>query len=455
MSTPFTLLPKDQAEQVALFRSEIIGALSRREFAHGELREELTALSLTPFRPPGADRTRRFSIPTLERWLYDYKKGGLPALCPKPRSDRGHAQELSAEQQALLCDIRREHPTASVALILRTLVLDGRIDKDALSESTLSRFFKEKGLDRQALAQRGHTRARLRWQAERPGALWHGDVCHAPNIRIGQTVYPVRIHALLDDASRYVVALEARTTEKESDMLELLVGALRRHGAPDALYLDNGATYRGDALRLGCERLGVTLLHAKPYDAPARGKMERFWRTLRQGCLDYLGELSSHHDVNLRLRAFLDQHYHRTPHGALVGKSPAQVYAAAQRAPDALTEAKIRTALTMRDPRRVRRDSTLSIAGTDYEIDQSYLCGRVVTVVRCLVDGGDPPYVEHEGQCLILHPVDPIKNARRKRQPIPTPPTSGSVGSLPFDPPGALLNSYPQHTPNSKQESSR
>lgn len=238
-------------------------------------------------------------------------------------------------------------------------------------------------------------------------------------------------------------------------MLELLVGALRRHGAPDALYLDNGATYRGDALRLGCERLGITLLHAKPYDAPARGKMERFWRTLRQGCLDYLGELSSHHDVNLRLRAFLDQHYHRTPHGALVGKSPAQVYAAAQRAPDALTEAKIKSALTMRDPRRVRRDSTLSIAGTDYEIDQSYLCGRVVTVVRCLVDGGDPPYVEHEGQRLVLHPVDPIKNARRKRQPIPTPPTSGSVGSLPFDPPGALLNSYPQHTPNSTQESSR
>jgi hypothetical protein len=262
----------------------------------------------------------------------------------------------------------------------------------------------------------------------------------------------VRIHALLDDASRYVVALEARTTEKESDMLELLVGALRRHGAPDALYLDNGATYRGDALRLGCERLGITLLHAKPYDAPARGKMERFWRTLRQGCLDYLGELSSHHDVNLRLRAFLDQHYHRAPHGALVGKSPAQIYSATERAPDALTEAKIRGALTMRDPRRVRRDSTLSIGGIDYELDQSYLCGRIVTVVRCLVEGGDPPYVEHEGQRLAIHPVDPIKNARRKRKKIPMPPTSGSVGSLPFDPPGALLHHAAKQTPISTQE---
>jgi putative transposase len=451
----FTLTPKDPAEQVALFRSEIIGALSRREFAHGQLREELVQLSQTPFRPPGADRTRRFSIPTLERWLYDYRRGGLSALCPKPRSDRGHAQTLSTEQQALLCDIRREHPTASAAVILRTLILDGRIEKDALSESTLGRFFKEKGLDRHALAPRGHTRARLRWQAERPGALWHGDVCHAPNLRIGGVLYPVRIHALLDDASRYVVALQARSTEKESDMLELLVGALRRHGAPDALYLDNGATYRGDALRLGCERLGITLLHARPYDAPARGKMERFWRTLRQSCLDFLGELSSHDDVNLRLRAFLDQHYHRAPHGALLGKSPAQIYAAAEHAPDALTESKIKSALTMRDTRRVRRDSTLSLAGTDYEIDQSYLCGRLVTVVRCLVDGGDPPYVEHEGQRLVLHPVDAVKNSRRKRKELPPPPTSGGVRSLPFDPPGALLDRWAQRIPNSNKEPSQ
>lgn len=453
--SPATLVPNDHAEEIALFRSEIIGALSRRDLVHGELHQALLTLSQTPFRPPGSDRTRRYSVPTLERWLYRYRAGGLRALCPRPRSDRGHGQHLSPELKALLCDIRREHPTATASLILRTLVADGRLQTDALSESTLHRFYKEKGLDRQSLAPRSHTRARLRWQAERPGVLWHGDVCHAPNLRIAGTSQPVRIHALLDDASRYVVALEARTTEKEHDMLEILVGALRRHGAPEALYLDNGATYRGCALRLGCERMGITLLHAKPYDAPARGKMERFWRTLRQSCLDFLGELSSHHDVNVRLWAFLDQHYHKAPHGALLGKSPGQVYAAAEKTPDSLTEAKIRESLTMREPRRVRRDSTLSVAGIDYEIDQSYLCGRVVTVVRCLVDDTEPPYVEHEGKRLTLHPVDPVKNSRRKRAPLPAQPQPGSVGSLPFDPPGALLDRWAGRLPNSKKESSR
>src|SRR5690606_19835999 len=120
-----------------------------------------------------------------------------------------------------------------------------------------------------------------RWQAERPNALWHGDVCHGAPLRGPDgSSRPLRIHALLDDATRYVVALQAFASEREDDMLALLVGALRRHGPPRALYLDNGPTYRGTALRLVCERLGTTLVHAQPYDPAARGKMERFWRTL-------------------------------------------------------------------------------------------------------------------------------------------------------------------------------
>jgi hypothetical protein len=98
-----------------------------------------------------------------------------------------------------------------------------------------------------------------------------------------------------------VVALEAHHTEREDDMLDLTLGALRRAGAPAALYLDNGSTYCGEVLRLACERLGITLIHAQPYDAPARGKMERFWRTLREGCLDHFGTLTSLHDVQARL----------------------------------------------------------------------------------------------------------------------------------------------------------
>ena len=213
----------------------------------------------------------------------------------------GVGRELLPEQRELLLEIRREHPGASVPLILRTLVLDGRLAKGAVSVSTVTRLYREAKLPR-GVRPEGHTR--LRWQADHPGALFHGDVCHGPALRIGQTTKPLRIHALLDDASRFVVALEAHHTEREDDMLGLFLGVLRRNGRPDALYLDNGSTYRGEALRIACERLDITLLHARPYDAPARGKMERFWRTLREGCLDHLGTMTSLHDVQARLLAF-------------------------------------------------------------------------------------------------------------------------------------------------------
>lgn len=433
------LAPQDPAEEVALFRSQVIGELCRRDLSRGELCAELRALSKKRFRPPKADTTKTFSVPTLERWYYRYKKGGLCALQPKPRSDKGHARALTKEQAELVCDIRTEPPCASSPLILSTLEKDGRLHKGAVTASTLNRFFLDKGLDRVALEKRPKTRARLRWQTERPNALWHADVCHGPQLVQGERRLPLRIHALLDDHSRYIVAIAACTTEKESDMLTLMVSALRRHGAPDALYLDNGSTYRGQALHTGCERLGITLLHARPYDAPARGKMERFWRTLRESCLAFLGECASLHEVNVRLLAFLDQHYHPRPHGALMGKTPAQVFCCVlDRPPDSLTEDKLRKALTVKERRRVTRDATLSIDGTLYELDRPFLCGRFVTIVRCLVHGADPPHVEHEGQRILLHKVDPHKNAKTRRQPLPAPAPKNE--SLRFDPPSAMLS---------------
>jgi hypothetical protein len=93
------LRPRSRAEEIALFRSEIVGALVRRELSRGELKRELEALSQIRFRVPGSACTRSYSVPTLQRWYYAYRTGGLPALnrnrartaamavrCPKTRA---------------------------------------------------------------------------------------------------------------------------------------------------------------------------------------------------------------------------------------------------------------------------------------------------------------------------------------------------------------------------------
>ncbi len=101
-----TLTPKDHAEEVALFRSEVVGALTRLELPRGELAARLELLSKQRFRPPGASATRTFAVPTLERWYRLYKRGGLAALRSEPRSDRGAARALTPEQQELVCEVR-------------------------------------------------------------------------------------------------------------------------------------------------------------------------------------------------------------------------------------------------------------------------------------------------------------------------------------------------------------
>jgi len=107
-----------------------------------------------------------------------------------------------------------------------------------------------------------------------------------------------------------------------------------------------------------------------------------------------------------------------------------------------LDDKMLRDAFATRDKRRVRKDSTVAVDGIDWEIDQGFLSGRLVTVGRCLLDRPPAPWVEHEGKRLTLHRVDPTKNGRRRREPRIT----DAKPTTPFDPAGALL-AKPKDTP--------
>lgn len=434
-----SIRPKSHAEAVALFRAGVIGPLTTRELARGELAEELRKLSQTPFRPFWLDRSYRYAVSTLERWYYAYKADGLAGLEPQPRSDRGYAQALTEAQRKLILGIAEERPEVSATVLVRTLEADGRLETGEVSVQTVRRLLTAHGLDRRSRRQLTRGRRRRRWQADRPDALWHADVCHGPSLRIDGRTVPLRIHALLDDASRRIIGIRAFSTEREVDMLALLVQALRESGPPRTLYLDNGSTYRGEALRLACERLGIHVVHADPYDPEARGKMERFWRTLREGCLDHLGACNSLHDVQVRLLAFIGQHYQCAPHAGLVGRCPADVYATDRLPHDLLTEEDLREALVVRTTRRIKKDGTVPIGGIDWEVDQSYLAGRVATIARTLFDPNAAPWVEEgENRRHVLTPVDPVANATRSRKPKKL--VLRGVDAIPFDPAGALLD---------------
>jgi len=162
--------------------------------------------------------------------------------------------------------------------------------------------------------------------------------------------------------------------------------------------------------------------------------MERLWRTMREQCLDHCAGLGSLHEVQARLLAWLDAHYHATAHAGLLGQCPALVYEQCETKP--VPEAMLAEALTVRGTRRIRRDGTVAVAGTDFELDHSYLAGRNVTVARSLLDPASMPWVEHEEQRLALRPVDPIANGKRTQYRR----TRTGIDAVPFDPATALLD---------------
>jgi putative transposase len=226
----------------------------------------------------------------------------------------------------------------------------------------------------------------------------------------------------------------ACATEREVEMLELMTRGLRRWGKPGALYLDNGATYSGEMLATACTRLKISLIHARPYDPQARGKMERFWRTLREGCLDHLGQVARLHDVQARLLVWLDAHYHQAAHGGLMGRSPEVEWARREITP--VEESSLAAALTAHGRRRVRKDGTLSVGGIDLETDQGFLAGRLVQIERNLAKPTAPPVIVYEGRRHPLRFVDPLANGKRPRPFTPKP----GIDAVAFDPTGALLD---------------
>ena len=106
--------------------------------------------------------------------------------------------------------------------------------------------------------------------------------------------------------------------------------ALLRRGQPSRLFVDNGAAYRSRQLALVCAKAGIALIHARPFRPAGKGKIERYFRTLRAAWLAHL-DLDAIADLdalNRSLWAWVEGEYHQAPHRGLDGDTPLDRWAA-------------------------------------------------------------------------------------------------------------------------------
>jgi len=188
--------------------------------------------------------------------------------------------------------------------------------------------------------------------------------------------------AFLDDATRVVPYCAFALSENTQAFLPVFKQALVRRGLPQRLYVDNGANYRSQQLALICAKLGVALIHGRPYQPQGKGKMERWFRTVRAQLLSRLdpADTDSLERLNRRLWAWVEGEYHLTPHRGLDDHTPLDGWAMCAdqvRLPAPTLD--LDALFLFETKRRVQRDRTVSLNGALFEVDAA-LIGQIVTL---------------------------------------------------------------------------
>ena len=228
----------------------------------------------------------------VHRWKNRYQSGGLQALADRSKRPKSSPWQVSAEVEALACEMRRAHPRwgprrTRAELAKRPEFVDGtcRVPHRSSIYRILVRF------DLLTVKPRRRKRSEYkRWQRNAPMALWQLDIVGSCFLTDGQEL---KVVTGIDDHSRYCViaAVVPRATARA--VCTAFVQALREFGCPQQVLSDNGKQFTG---RFGkprsaevlferiCRRNGIETILTKPRSPTTTGKVERFHQTLQADC---------------------------------------------------------------------------------------------------------------------------------------------------------------------------
>ena len=358
-------------DPIALFRLSVLGPLVSREQLHrGELQHFVRELAQREYDIPGS-RRRHVGEKTIEAWFYAYRRGGLDALMPRPRADRGQCKLTPEVQEANLA-AKRDNPRRSIRQIRDLLEAAGTVARGQVSRSALHRLLQQHDLSRPS-GSASLAEEKRSYVTEFAGTLWYGDVMHGPTVTVAGRQRKTYLVTLMDDASRLVAHSAFALSETALSIEGVLKQALLKRGLPRKLVVDNGAAYRAHSLQGICARLGIQLIYCRPYAPEGKGKLERWHRTVRDQFLSELDlpRVAGLDDLNARLWAWVEQVYHRRPHGGLSdGQTPLARYQ--QDLPRIRSlgprAAQLDSLFHHRIARHVRRDGSVAYLGARFEV---------------------------------------------------------------------------------------
>ena len=271
----------DDAIQLALFRYGVIGPLVEREdFAPGEVVELVREIAERTHYRPGTGPVR-----VRERTVYDwrrrYRTGGIEALRPRVRKDRGRRRVLCDEVLERAIQLRKERPKRWTSTLLDIMKREGTFDRQARPSPGHPRPPPRRAAECRpptSASTLGEKRT-IKMHFEHFGDLWVGDYKHGPVVLAPDgKLTTAKLSAFLDHATRYPVAHRFYLAENLASLRDTLMRAFLTWGPAKRTYVDRGSAYRAEQLAYSLARIHSHLIHSRPYYSQGRGLIEKWWQ---------------------------------------------------------------------------------------------------------------------------------------------------------------------------------
>jgi transposase InsO family protein len=317
---------------------------------------------------------RKITVSTMKSWLRSFRRRGFNALKPKERSDGGRPRRLN-DQLLKTIEVKcKAYPHLSAQKLYEELRDQHLLGDPPVHYTTLLRIVKTQGW----LSIQKRTAVRKAFEVDNVNDLWIGDFMHGPHVRSNNRSIKAILCAVIDDHSRLVVGQAFSASETIGALTPVLKEAFLSYGIPKRLYVDNGASFSSDLLAKCCALAGISLIHSKPYDSPSRGKVERFFRTVRDRFIVGVQDGLTLDELNQAFWVWLQDDYHHKLHTGIDDR-PIDRYNASLSRIDLrrLSKSELDEIFLVRHERIVNNDATISFKGSLYEVPSAYIRQKI------------------------------------------------------------------------------
>jgi putative transposase len=314
---------------------------------------------------------RRFTWRTIQTWYYRYKNHGITGMTPRSRKDKGQPRKVTPEELLEALNAARPHfhkQRSNKRALYRFCIEKGLLQADRIAQTTFYRFIRT--YDLLAPQDTDDHKKRLAFSMKYANQLWQADTMFGPYVDTGMSAgsrKQTKLIAFIDDASRVLCHGEFFFEENVDTLVQAIRAAFYKRGIPEQLLVDNGSIYSCQEITLICARVGCLLRHTAVRDAAAKGKIERFFRRVRDQFLIQNLDLSSLETLNRHFTHWVENDYNAMPHDAL-GMKPIDRFGIDLARVRFLAPAEHTDELFYAEAtRKVKKDNTFSFAGRRYE----------------------------------------------------------------------------------------